>query len=559
MKFNLWEDCDKVPLTELLSFVVDNRGKTVPTVPSGHKLIATNCVTNNTLFPVYEKIRYLSEETYQTWFRAHPIPGDILFVNKGTPGRVCLVPDPVDFCIAQDMIALRADESKVYPKYLFAVLRSREIQQQIYNTNVGDVIPHFKKQFLDQLMIPIPERSIQESIGDLYYVLSLKAERNKMIDCSPLKEKSSEIRNIVDMALLLSKSYLKSRMFDKTLCAVWPELIFTLCKSNDLFIKVGDEKFTSVNVAISSLKMSDDNFRLAHMKRPNRSYDRYQKIALLVNTALKESANLLVMPEACTPLEWLPVLARTSSRNNMAIITGVEHIFSGTNVYNLTAVILPYTDRKTGAQGAHIFYHSKNHFAPGELQLIRGNILQPFEGNGSSKNQSSYELYNWNDFLFSVYCCYELTSIADRSIFQSFADAIIAVEWNHDVNYYSNIIESLSRDVHCYCIQVNTSDYGDSRITQPTKTEKKDILRTKGGANAAVLVGKIEIAKLREFQAKTYELQKDDSTYKPTPPNFNSRIAYQKSTGQLSADIIKELFTPKSLLASHPFGAVKYS
>ena len=182
MRFNLWEDCNRVPLTELLSFVVDNRGKTVPTAPSGHKLIATNCVTNNTLFPVYDKIRYLSEETYQTWFRAHPIPGDILFVNKGTPGRVCLVPDPVDFCIAQDMIALRADESKIYPKYLFTVLRSREIQQQIYNTNVGDVIPHFKKQFLDQLLIPIPERSIQESIGDLYYVLSLKAERNKKIN-----------------------------------------------------------------------------------------------------------------------------------------------------------------------------------------------------------------------------------------------------------------------------------------------------------------------------------------------------------------------------------------
>ena len=182
MRFNLWEDCNRVPLTELLSFIVDNRGKTVPTAPSGHKLIATNCVTNNTLFPVYDKIRYLSEETYQTWFRAHPIPGDILFVNKGTPGRVCLVPDPVDFCIAQDMIALRADESKIYPKYLFTVLRSREIQQQIYNTNVGDVIPHFKKQFLDQLLIPIPERSIQESIRDLYYVLSLKAERNKKIN-----------------------------------------------------------------------------------------------------------------------------------------------------------------------------------------------------------------------------------------------------------------------------------------------------------------------------------------------------------------------------------------
>lgn len=182
MKFNIWEDCPKVPITELLSFIVDNRGKTVPTANDGWKLIATNCVTNNTLFPVYEKVRYFTQETYETWFRAHPMPGDILFVNKGTPGRVCMVPDPVDFCIAQDMIALRADDKKIYNKYLFAVLRSREIQQQIYNTNVGDVIPHFKKQFMDQLLIPVPDRKIQEKIGNLYYQLSYKVELNKKIN-----------------------------------------------------------------------------------------------------------------------------------------------------------------------------------------------------------------------------------------------------------------------------------------------------------------------------------------------------------------------------------------
>lgn len=182
MKFNIWKDCPKVPITELLSFIVDNRGKTVPIADDGWKLIATNCVTNNTLFPVYEKVRYLTQETYETWFRAHPIPGDILFVNKGTPGRVCMVPDPVDFCIAQDMIALRADDEKIYNKYLFAVLRSREIQQQIYNTNVGDVIPHFKKQFMDQLLIPVPDRRIQETIGNLYYELSYKTELNKKIN-----------------------------------------------------------------------------------------------------------------------------------------------------------------------------------------------------------------------------------------------------------------------------------------------------------------------------------------------------------------------------------------
>lgn len=95
------------------------------------------------------------------------------------------------------MIALRADESKIYPKYLFTVLRSREIQQQIYNTNVGDVIPHFKKQFLDQLLIPIPERYIQESIGDLYYVLSLKAERNKKINDNLQQQAFSVFDNLI--------------------------------------------------------------------------------------------------------------------------------------------------------------------------------------------------------------------------------------------------------------------------------------------------------------------------------------------------------------------------
>ena len=114
----------EVPFSELLSVVIDNRGKTCPTADAGIPLIATNCIRNELLYPTYDKVRFVSPETYSTWFRAHPKPGDILFVNKATPGRVCLVPDPVDFCIAQDMVAVRADTRKIYPRFLFAALRS---------------------------------------------------------------------------------------------------------------------------------------------------------------------------------------------------------------------------------------------------------------------------------------------------------------------------------------------------------------------------------------------------------------------------------------------------
>ena len=186
---NIWTDCKRMPLPQLLSFIVDNRGKTVPLSDHGTvQLIATNCIRNENLYPSYDKVRHLSTETYKTWFRAHPVPGDILFVCKGTPGRVCMVPDPIDFCIAQDMIALRCNNNLIYNWYLLAILRSQEIQRQIANTSVGDVIPHFKKQFLDQLLIPVPSMKVQKEIGDFYSSFSLKVELNKKINDNLLQQ-----------------------------------------------------------------------------------------------------------------------------------------------------------------------------------------------------------------------------------------------------------------------------------------------------------------------------------------------------------------------------------
>ena len=169
----------EVPFSELLSAIVDNRGKTCPTSDEGIPLIATNCIRNELLYPTYENVRFVSQDTYSTWFRGHPRPGDILFVNKATPGRVCLVPDPVDFCIAQDMVAIRADAAKVYPQYLFAALRSQLVQERIRTMHVGTLIPHFKKGDFDKLMIPVPDRAAQVFIGNSYYEFCARIDLNR--------------------------------------------------------------------------------------------------------------------------------------------------------------------------------------------------------------------------------------------------------------------------------------------------------------------------------------------------------------------------------------------
>lgn len=161
-----------MPFSNLLSAIVDNRGRTCPVGNSGMPLIATNCIDPNSLYPHYDTTRFVSDEVYQTWFRGHPKAGDILFVCKGSPGRTNWVPDPVDFCIAQDMVSVRANPKIIYPKYLFAALRSPIVQAQIENMHVGTMIPHFKKGDFDKLNIPVPSTAEQHVIGDLYFSIS---------------------------------------------------------------------------------------------------------------------------------------------------------------------------------------------------------------------------------------------------------------------------------------------------------------------------------------------------------------------------------------------------
>ena len=297
--------------------------------------------------------------------------------------------------------------------------------------------------------------------------------------------------------------------------------------SGNLVIKVGDKNYQKIKVAVANSNLFNHDFERVLKDDPNRSFERYQTVTRVVNEALRCHADMLIMPECFLPFEWLPILARTCAKNQMAVVTGIEHVKTKAQngqdvVYNLTAVILPYQDDTF--RFSYIHFHSKTYFSPNEKEAIISYRCIP----GESKKKT-YELFCWNDFWFPVYCCYELASIRDRALFQSYADAVVAVEWNKDTKYYSNIVESLSRDLHCYCIQVNTAKYGDSRITLPAKSEEKDLLKVKGGMNSTVLIDTLDIKELREFQMKGNILQaKSKSTLKLTPPDFDYDIVHSK-------------------------------
>lgn len=288
-------------------------------------------------------------------------------------------------------------------------------------------------------------------------------------------------------------------------------------------------KYNKVKFSIANAQLDDNNLQNVLQHSSNRSYERYEDLVKIVNMSIAERVNMLVLPEGFLPFSWLPIFARTCAKNQMAAVVGLEHFCIAGKVENITATILPYQEKDH--KFAYIDFHKKTHFAPREKKIIESAGKLPDEG-------KNYTLFGWNNFWFAPYCCYELSSIKDRSLFQSYADAIIAIEWNADVNYYSNIIESLDRDLHCYCIQVNTAKYGDSRITQPSKTVEKDILRIKGGKNATILVDEIDIETLRRFQLLGNIVQSENDIFKTTPPEFDREIVQAKQDGKL-LEIIK--------------------
>jgi hypothetical protein len=276
-----------------------------------------------------------------------------------------------------------------------------------------------------------------------------------------------------------------------------------------------------LKIALINIKINIDNSINSFLGKPNLSFERLFDIYKILNEAKLNKADIIVFPEISIPYHWLNQLSDFSKRNNIAIIFGMEHFTVKKIVYNYSVAILPF--KINNHMNTFIHFNLKSHYAPAEIPEIRGRGYKiPYK----EQKKDKLHIYKWSNCVFSIFNCYELTNIKARGNLVGENDFTIAIEYNSDTNYFSNIVGSISRDNHAYIVQVNNSMYGDSRITQPTKSEKMDIVKIKGGENTSLIIGEINIKKLRVFQEKTHELQMKEqildknNSFKLTPPNF---------------------------------------
>ena len=268
-------------------------------------------------------------------------------------------------------------------------------------------------------------------------------------------------------------------------------------------------------LTIASVNQLVDDKSLQQSRRGKRSMksEEVENYTTIIDNLSKiKGVDMFVMPELSMPWELLQSFIRFSTDNQIGFVAGLEYLKRNNTVYNFVITCLPF----------EIDHHKdclpvirlKKAYAPKEKEY---SIKESFDiPNG---NNEKYHLFKWRGMYFTVFNCFELTNVADRASFVAKVDTLIAIAYNKDLTYYDNIAEATSRDLHCYLILNNVSQYGNSQIVAPKNKENKFLLKTVRGTTRKNIItietAELDIKGLRLFQR--YQQQDAEKSFKPLP------------------------------------------
>lgn len=284
-------------------------------------------------------------------------------------------------------------------------------------------------------------------------------------------------------------------------------------------------------VAITSFRTDIKSWQDRVMGTPDLSLARFNQLSKIVRSVcqLAERPHYVVFPELSIPREWVLEIASALQRSGISLIAGVEYEVSITDAnrhcHNPVFMVLQSTD--LGYRTYRLLRQDKTLPALEEEDDLRrfSNLTlcpkEPFDHGYLDDPESLRPVFQHGSLHFGVLICNELTDIALRSSYRGKVDALFVAEWNKDIKTFAPLVEATANDVHCFVIQVNNREYGDSRIRVPAKNDwSRDIVRLQGGVNDYVVVGELNVPALRRFQSSHRSPTESNALFKPVPTGF---------------------------------------
>ena len=139
-------------------------------------------------------------------------------------------------------------------------------------------------------------------------------------------------------------------------------------------VKVEFKTKDVIRTAVANVRMDEKELDLIldgiKWDRSNRG----SEIEEVVNTAIRNKADVLVMPEAYVPLQFLPLLEKKAANNKMMMIFGIEHVVCKNLVWNLTCALIPFEIKNV--KYVLPLFRQKKYLSPYERDKIAKRHLQ---------------------------------------------------------------------------------------------------------------------------------------------------------------------------------------
>jgi len=269
------------------------------------------------------------------------------------------------------------------------------------------------------------------------------------------------------------------------------EEISNMNKMSNYRYNIKDKLKSNPKVAVVNTKISEKEVLSSLSEQAkNLTLDNKLKLFKILNTAKKENVDILVFPEFYFPTSWIMDMAIFAVKNQISIVTGLQYLTVGYMAFNNVCNVIPVLINKSFAAGL-LLVREKNYYAPKEKIS-----LSQLGYRCKDVDKPVYYIINNGKYGYSTILCYEFTDILSRANMKRQIEALFVPQLNRDTNYFSAIVEASARDLHCFVIQANTSAYGDSRITAPYISIKKNILQIKGGETDVVMIATLDMVEL---------------------------------------------------------------
>ena len=168
-------------LIDVCELIVDCPHSTAKDEGQGIPLVRTPNIGKGRL--ELSGVHRVSEVVYnQRIERAVPQAGDLILAREAPVGNVALIMSGQKVCLGQRVVLSRPDKEKADPAYLTYYLLSEEVQHRLKNNANGAVVAHLNMNEIRNLVIELPEISIQKRIAAVLSSLDDKIALNTRIN-----------------------------------------------------------------------------------------------------------------------------------------------------------------------------------------------------------------------------------------------------------------------------------------------------------------------------------------------------------------------------------------